>query len=168
MKKVDEKTVLDLITKLDGDLDTRTKAAADLEKLGLGALPTIQKVLQTGGMALEPTRRLENVLGKIRAMSDYVRAAEVLAGILPNLYPTATEDEKRNIQRLLTEVQNAGVYSLPASSGLTQVRAMEGKKLVETCVRSIQGILQSLPIPVPDSVYESLEQFLDAVQAINP
>ena len=44
----------------------------------------------------------------------------------------------------------------------------EGKELAERCIRALGGFLQDLPFPIPDSVYESLEQLLDALKDLTP
>ena len=43
VKKVNEKTVNDLIAKLEGNFQERSKAAADLEMLGLGHFPPFRR-----------------------------------------------------------------------------------------------------------------------------
>jgi hypothetical protein len=105
--KVDEKTVKDLIAKLEGNFQERTKAAADLEMLGLGALPAIQKALDMKGKTLELTQRITNIRNRVTASKQYgsvLKAAEVP---LPDLYQDASDDQKKAITKLLMNMQEA-------------------------------------------------------------
>ena len=115
------------------------------------------------GRTLELTQRITNVRNRVTASNEYSSVLQAAVVLLPDLYQDASDEQKKAITKLLMDMQVAGVYASPARIGLDKIKATEGKKLIERCVRSIKDILQGLPLPVPDAVYESLDKLLEAL-----
>ena len=118
------------------------------------------------GKTLELTQRITNVRNRITASNEYRSVLQAAGVLLPGLYQDASDEQKKAITKLHMDMQRAGVYASPARIGLNQIKAAEGKKIIERCVQSIKDILQGLPLPVPDAVYESLDKLLEALPSL--